>query len=174
MPHPHSYARVPSPCSEWPQAGDPAQDQTEWLLRLFSSRQPRPRCPFLSAERGGWGKGRGWMGQPANAGGAPARLTPRHTALWAVFEHRWAQKDGLSTFPQEIWNGYILFLFYSKLSGKSDFSLCDKLTWCKWSILSFNLLSTVKNFPDVWVEVKLESLLPVRILYFNLKIILFA
>ena len=104
----------------------------------------------------------------------PARLTPRHTALWAVFEHRWAQKDGLSTFPQEIWNGYILFLFYSKLSGKSDFSLCDKLTWCKWSILSFKLLSTVKNFPDVWVEVKLESLLPVRILYFNLKIILFA
>ena len=31
------YARVPSPRSEWPQAGDPAQDQAELLLRLVSS-----------------------------------------------------------------------------------------------------------------------------------------
>ena len=37
-----------------------------------------------------------------------------------------------------------------------------------------NLLSTVKTFQVVEVEVKLENLLPVRILYFNLKIILFA
>ena len=60
---------------------------------------------------------------------SPAHLTPRQTALWAVFEHRRAQKDGLSTSLQEIWNGYILiFLLYRKLSGKSDFFLWDKLT----------------------------------------------
>lgn len=46
---------VPCPRSEWPQAGDPAQDLAELLLRLFLSRQPRPRCPFLSAECGGPG-----------------------------------------------------------------------------------------------------------------------
>ena len=64
---------------------------------------------------------------------SPAHLTPRQTALWAVFEHRRVQKDGLSASLQEVWNGYrLIFLFYSKLSGKSDFSLCDKLTWCKW------------------------------------------
>ena len=36
---PICYARVPSPRSEWPQAGDPAQDQAELLLRL---RGPDP------------------------------------------------------------------------------------------------------------------------------------
>ena len=59
VPHPHSYAPVLSPCSEWPQAGDPAQDQAELLLRLFSSRHPRPRCPFLSAERDAPGERQG-------------------------------------------------------------------------------------------------------------------
>ena len=67
---------------------------------------------------------------------------------------------------------YQHFYFYSKLSCKSDFSLCDKLTGCKWYILTINLLSTVKNFQVVYVEVKLESLLPIRMFYFNLKIIL--
>ena len=62
MPHLPSYARVPSPRSEWPQAGDPAQDQAELLLRLVSSRQPRPRCPFLSAERGAPGERQGVNG----------------------------------------------------------------------------------------------------------------
>ena len=42
----------------------------------------------------------------------PAHLTPRQTGLWAVFQHRGAQKDGLSPSPQEVWNDYILiFLF---------------------------------------------------------------
>ena len=59
MPHPHSYARVPSPRSEWPQASDPAQDLAELLLRLFLSRQPWPRCPFLPVECGGSGKRQG-------------------------------------------------------------------------------------------------------------------
>ena len=36
-----------------------------------------------------------------------AHLTARQTVLWAVFEHGQTQKDGLSTSPQEIWNGYI-------------------------------------------------------------------
>ena len=40
--------------SEWPRAGDPARDPPELLLRLLSSRQPRPRCPFLLAVRGGF------------------------------------------------------------------------------------------------------------------------
>ena len=39
--------------SEWPRAAHPARDPAELLLRLFSSRQARPRCPFLLAERGG-------------------------------------------------------------------------------------------------------------------------
>ena len=107
MPHLPSYARVPSPRSEWPQAGDPAQDQAELLLRLVSSRQPRPRCPFLSAERGAPGE---------RQGVSPAHFTPRQTALWAVFEHRRAQKDGLSASLQEIWNGYrLIFLFLQQV-----------------------------------------------------------
>ena len=56
MSHPHSYAHVPSPHSEWPQAGDPAQYQAELLLRLFLSRQPRPRCSLLMAESEGPGE----------------------------------------------------------------------------------------------------------------------
>ena len=47
------------PCAEWPQAGDPAQDLAELLLRLFLSRQPWPRCPFLPVECGGSGKRQG-------------------------------------------------------------------------------------------------------------------
>ena len=59
---PSQHAHVPSPPSEWPQAGDPAQDQAELLLRLFSPRQPRPRCPFLSAERDAPGERQGVNG----------------------------------------------------------------------------------------------------------------
>ena len=62
--------------------------------------------------RGAGGKAEGeWSNQQTQVV-PPAHLTPRQTALWAVFEHRRAQKDCLSPFPQEIWNGYILmFLF---------------------------------------------------------------
>ena len=42
---------------------------------------------------GGSGKRQGWTPQPANTDVLPALLTPRQTALWAVFEHRQAQKD---------------------------------------------------------------------------------
>ena len=71
MPHPHSYARVPSPCSEWPQAGDPAQDQAEAAARtlLITSAQAEVPIP-VHRVRGGREKGRGRTGQPANAGGA--------------------------------------------------------------------------------------------------------
>ena len=116
MPHLPSYARVPSPRSEWPQAGDPAQDQAELLLRLVSSRQPRPRCPFLSAERGAPGERRGERDNQQTQVVSPAHFTPRQTALWAVFEHRRAQKDGLSASLQEIWNGYrLIFLFLQQV-----------------------------------------------------------
>ena len=47
---------------------------------------------------------------------SPAHLMPRQTALWAMFEHRRAQKDGLSASLQEVWNGYILiFLFLQQV-----------------------------------------------------------
>ena len=61
----HTHAPVPpvpSPRSEWPQAGDPAQDLAELLLRLFSSRQPWPRCLFLPVECGGLGQKAGVNG----------------------------------------------------------------------------------------------------------------
>ena len=113
MPHPHSYAHVPGSRSEWPQAGDPAQDLAELMLRQFSSHQPRPRRPLLSAECGGPGeKAGGERDNQQTQVVPPDHLTLRQTALWAVSEHRRAQKDCLSPSPQEIWNGYILmFLF---------------------------------------------------------------
>ena len=83
----------------------------------------------VSQVRGSGGKAGGERDSQQMQVVSPAYLTPRQIALWAVFEHRRAQKDGLSTSLQEIWNGCILiFLFYSKLSGKSDFSLFNKLT----------------------------------------------
>ena len=74
-PHPHSRAPVPSPRPEWVQAGDPAQDLAELPLRLLLARQPRPRSPFLSAERGGSGGGRGERQSQQTQGVLPALLT---------------------------------------------------------------------------------------------------
>ena len=58
--HPHSYAHVPSPHSEWPQAGDPAQDQAEAAAQtvLVTSAQAERPVP-VGRVRGAWGKGRG-------------------------------------------------------------------------------------------------------------------
>ena len=66
--------------------------------------------------RGAGGKAGGeWDNQQTQVV-PPAHLTPRQTALWAVFEHRRAQKNGLSASPEEVWNGYILiFLFLQQV-----------------------------------------------------------
>ena len=44
-------------------------------------------------ERGAWGKAGGEQDNQQMQVVQPAHLTPRQTALWAVFEHRQAQKD---------------------------------------------------------------------------------
>ena len=148
-PHPHSYAPVPDLCPEWRQAGDPAQGQAELLLRLFSSRQPRPRCLWLRAEHAGLGGKAGERHNQQTQVVLPALLTPRQTASWALFHLRRAQKDGLSPSPREIWNGSILFLFSQQVVRQRVFSLGKKLTCYKWQILSISLLSPVKNFQDL-------------------------
>ena len=67
-------------------------------------------------ERGAWGKAGGEQDNQQMQVVQPAHLTPRQTALWAVFEHRQAQKDGLSVSLQEVRNGYILmFLFLQQV-----------------------------------------------------------
>ena len=88
---------VPSPRSEWPQAGDPAQDLAELPLTLFSSSSPLAEVPVPAGRvRGARGKGRGeWHNQQTQMV-PPAHLTVRQTVLWAVFEHRRGQKHGLS------------------------------------------------------------------------------
>ena len=84
---------VPSPRSEWPQAGDPAQDLAELPLTLFSSSSPLAEVPVPAGRvRGARGKGGGeWHNQQIPMM-PPALLMLRQTALWAVFEHKQAQK----------------------------------------------------------------------------------
>ena len=66
----------------------------------------------LGRVRGAGGKGGGEWDKQQTQVVSPAHLTPRQTALWAVFEHRQAQKDGLSVSLQEVWNGYILIILF--------------------------------------------------------------
>ena len=113
MPHPHSYARVPSPCSEWLQAGDPAQDQAEAAAQtvLITSAQAEVPIP-VHRVRGAGRKAAGERDNQQTLVVPPARLTARRMVLWAAFEHRRDQKHGLSMSPQEMWNSYVsTFLF---------------------------------------------------------------
>ena len=135
-PHPHISAPVPGPRPEWPQAADRAQGRAELLLRLFSSHQPRPRCPSLRAEYAGLGGKAGERHNQQTQVVLPALLTLRQTASPALFHLRRAQKDGLSPSPQEIWNGSILFLFSQQVVRQRVFSLGSKLTCYKWQILA--------------------------------------
>ena len=117
MPHPHSYARVPSPCSEWPQAGDPAHDQAEAAAQtvLITSAQAEVPIP-VHRVRGAGRKAAGERDNQQTLVVPPAHLTARQMVLWAVFEHRRDQKHGLSMSPQEMWNGYVLiFLFLQEV-----------------------------------------------------------
>ena len=120
-PHPHSSAPVPGPRPEWPQAADRAQGRAELLLRLFSSRQPRPRCPCLRAEYAGLGGKGGERHNQQTQVVLPALLTPRQTASRALFHLRRAQKDGLSPPRRKYGTVSYYFYFRSTLSGSVYF-----------------------------------------------------
>ena len=92
----------------WPCTG-PGRAAAQTVL--VTSAQAEVPVPVGRAQGSG-GKAGGERDSQQTQVVLPAHLTPRQTALWAVFEHRRAQKDCLSPSPQEIWNGYILmFLF---------------------------------------------------------------